>query len=50
MHQPKIFLRNNNKLETKNFNFGSTLYFKSWAERIGANRYRQASVGFSGIY
>ena len=39
MRQPKIFLRNNNILETKNFNFGSTLYFKSWAERIGAKRH-----------
>ncbi len=38
MRQPKIFLRNNNNLETKNFNFGATVYFKSWADRIGAKR------------
>lgn len=41
MRQPKIILRNNKKLETKNFNFGSIIYFKSWAERIGAKRYQQ---------
>ncbi len=42
MHQPKVFLRNKNKLEPKNINFDATVYFKSWAERIGAKRYQQA--------
>jgi hypothetical protein len=38
MRQPKIFLRINNKFETKDFKFGAIIYFKSWAERIGADR------------
>lgn len=38
MRQPKILHRNKSTFETKNFNFGSTVYFKNWAERIGAKR------------
>jgi hypothetical protein len=38
MRQPKILLRNNDKFEKINFNFGASVYFKNWAERIGAKR------------
>lgn len=47
MHQPKIFLRNNNNFETKNFNFGATVHLKSWAERIGAKRYERFKTNAS---
>lgn len=38
MRQHKILLRNKNKFEKINFIFGSTIYFKSCADRIGAKR------------
>jgi uncharacterized protein (DUF1684 family) len=37
--QPKITLRNKTILKENNFNFGSIIYFESWAERLASKRY-----------
>jgi hypothetical protein len=36
--QPKITLRNKTFLKENNFNFGSIIYFESWAERLASKR------------